>query len=177
MKKQKTGLSELKPTSKTDPRLRQFLQAFSSQKKIDPEKILMVVRRLQERRSVRTLSAKQAKTVSALTSATTIELNVRSKLTDILMDLRNHELALKNSIDILIPYLLGTYASEFTQRAKGDRVDAVSMYWKPVTDYIGDLNRLIQVIEIAIKDIDQAAYSLQRLTNLYAARQSPVAGL
>lgn len=126
---------------------------------------------------MRQLTAKQAKTVSALTSATTVELNVRSQLTDILMDLRNHELSLKNSIDILIPYLLGTYASEFPQRAKGDRVDAVSLYWKPVTNYLGDLNRLIQVIEIAIKDIDQAAYSLQRLTNLYAAKQSPVSVL
>lgn len=164
-------------SAKNDPRLRQFLAGFAGQKKIDPIKAVERVMALQKNRNVRYLTAKQAKTVKSLTEVSVTEVSTRGQLTDTLMEVRSHQLALKGSIDILVPYLIASYPKEFSQRARADRVEAVGQMWPEVDRYLTDLDRIHALIEQVIKDIDQAAYTLQRLTTLLGYTRGPMATL
>jgi hypothetical protein len=160
-----------------DSRLRQFLVGFAGQKKIDAIKTVERIMSLQKTRNIRYLTAKQAKTVKKLTEVSVTEASTRGQLTDILMEVRNHQLALRGSIDLLVPYLTATYSATFSQRARADRVEATYQLWPEVVRYLQDLDRVENLIEQVVKDIDQSAYTLQRLTTLLGYSRSPVSHL
>lgn len=135
------------------------------QKRINVEKNLIEARSLHGARTVRTLKG-TAPSATALYEATVREAATRARLTEIKITLYVEEQLLKASLDATISHLRTAYDLSFVGNTQEDRKLVVRSILRSGYKLHDELTSAINILDLIVKDIDQAGYSTRNLIDI-----------
>jgi hypothetical protein len=126
------------------------------------------VEQIHKARGIRFLTQSSPRFIESVVDASLLDQANRSRLTEISMQCYKAENTLSEALDPLRSYLLMTYSADLGfVRTKDERSQLVNMALAPFLSYVGKVSQVREMANMVIKDIDQGAYSLQRLVAAY----------
>ena len=132
------------------------------------------IEQIHKTRGIRVLTQSSPRFIEAVVDASLLDQANRSRLVEISMGCYKAENTLTEALDLLRTHLLMTYAVDLAfVRTKDERNQIVNMALAPFMKFVSRAAQCRELANMVIKDIDQGAYSLQRLIaafNLKAGR-------
>ncbi len=122
------------------------------------------IEQIHKTRNIRFLTQSSPRFIESVVDASLMDQANRSRLTEIAMACYKAENTLQEALEPLREYLLLSYAADLAFiRTKDERGIVLNMALAPFVKFIFRVTQVKQLAEMVIKDIDQGAYSLQRL--------------
>lgn len=162
-----SALANLRSALKEDSIFKKVRESVAGvERTIDTEKILREAKMLHNSRPSRDLH-KHKPTVTKLYEADTVDLKARSRLTEMKADLVRNSEILEDVLGELEKHIMTKYADELSEWSnQPSRRAAVEKILAPGITVLENLKSCDSVLDLYIRDIDQASYRISNSINL-----------
>lgn len=172
----KRDLRPIREKLRNDRRCQRLLGIFNDSAiyRLAFESLTAEVMDIHRTRAVRFLSRNDGRFIEKIVDASLRDQANRSRLAEISMQCFRAQASLEEALTPLQEYLLMTYGPEMSfVRTKDERKQLVEMALRPFYKFISQTQRLRELTDIVISDIDKAAWGLRLLVNAYELSNRP----
>lgn len=157
-------VAELRKAVKTDDTWQKFRSICNSAYDPSFDSYIEEIQRLHKTRSVRVLGVTAAPTGRKIADAAMKDQSVRSRCTEICMEITASRNRLAIAMNTMSSYLFAEYGSLLGQcgvRAITEKRGVIEAMFGRAQRILDKLDTITEIADLAIKDIDQAAWSLK----------------
>lgn len=169
-------IKEVIDVIRKDSRYQRLLSLFNNSELfvIPTDNLTKEIVNMHKGRDVRFLSHNDVHLIDKVVEANIRDQSYRSRLVEIQIQCFKAEDALEQSLEPLKEYILTRYHTNISfVRTKEERMRVVNTALSKFNKFIAEVHRVRMAAEMVIKDIDQAAYSLQRTINALSVTHRP----
>lgn len=161
---------------RNDSRCARLLKLFQTLPlyQIPADNLMSEIESIHKTRSIRFLNSASPRFIEELVDASIRDQANRSRLTEISMQCYKAESTLKDALDPLKDYLLITYSSDLSfVRTKEERTKVVNIALLPFIKFVDKVQRVHNLANMVITDIDKGAWSLKLLVSAHQLHHAP----
>lgn len=149
-----------------DPTYRKFRSAVDTIKeRVTPTAAVAEARSLHAKRSIRNLKGKTP-SAHAVYAAATEDASNRARLIELRTNLMIEVELLDMLIDSTAAYLIASHDLSGYATTKGERSDVINRILKRGVELRAELKSAMNVLDLIVKDIDQAGYAVHNLVEI-----------
>lgn len=159
-----TPISALRKAVKNDDNWQKFRSICNSAYDSNFDTYIEEIQRLHKTRSVRVLGVTATPTGRKIADAAMRDQSVRSRCTEICMEVAANRNRLAIAMNTMSSYLFAEYGSllgECGVRAITERRGVIDSMFGRAQRILDNLDTITEIADLAIKDIDQASFSLK----------------
>lgn len=172
----KRDLTPLRDKLRKDARCRRLNKLFQELPlyQVPADDWLSEIERIHKARAIRFLNTSNPRFIESVVDASVRDQADRSRLTEISMQCYKAESTLHEAVDTMRDYLLLTYSSDLAfVRTKEERVKVINLALAPFLRFIERAQRVTNMADLVIKDIDKGSWSLRLLVDSYKLHHAP----